>query len=277
MKCEQIKILLSEYIDATIEAEGLKLVDEHIKKCDNCRYEYVSMKNMVDELKNMESISTPPDFVDKVINRIEKRSLIDKLKEVLFFNGHLRIPMELTAFVATAFLVFVILFNFMIDRKPNENDIVIKPNEVKIVDNNEIDPRLRGKGPIHLEFLLGASEGAKPISSNNLTSVSSGKSSAGNLSEYMFGVEEERAGRKEDMIISHIDTIISHVGGKVLSRGHRKGMSYPEYVTMEIPADKYSIFLKRIESFGSFQPPAPVLPEGYLNPVVLRVQFKSTD
>ncbi len=269
MRCEQIESILSDYIDSTIESEEIQSIEDHLDKCDNCRDEYVSMKNMIDELRNLECITAPHDFLYKIKDRLKKQSFFDILKDMLFPPGRFRIPMEVTAVVATACLVFVIAVSFMTDRNPNN---LIKQYGSKTADY-VADNRHEGSDPINLKFSLNAFEKIKPVSSRDLINVSSGSQPADINHETSAGVMENRDERQKDAIISHIDLIMSHVQGKVLSIEHGKGISHPEYITMEIPTGRYMDFIGRIESLGSFTHPAPVLYEGYPDPIVLRVQF----
>lgn len=62
MKCNEIRELLSLYIDRMLDEKQLKEVEEHLSTCDACKNEYNEMKEMLDLLGQAEMLPVPDAF-----------------------------------------------------------------------------------------------------------------------------------------------------------------------------------------------------------------------
>jgi len=78
MKCNEIRELLSLYIDQMLDESQIKEVEEHLSACDACRNEYNELKEMVDLLGHAEMIPVPAafDFRLKKALKEEKQSML---------------------------------------------------------------------------------------------------------------------------------------------------------------------------------------------------------
>ncbi len=79
MKCNEIKELLSLYIDRMLDESQLKEIEEHLSVCDGCRKEYIEMKEMLDLLGQAEMIPVPDAFCFRLRKALkeEKQNMID--------------------------------------------------------------------------------------------------------------------------------------------------------------------------------------------------------
>jgi hypothetical protein len=59
MKCNEIRELLSLYIDRMLDENQLKEVEEHLSTCDACKNEYNEMKDMIHLLGQAEMLPVP--------------------------------------------------------------------------------------------------------------------------------------------------------------------------------------------------------------------------
>ncbi|MFC1884122.1 zf-HC2 domain-containing protein [Thermodesulfobacteriota bacterium] len=109
MKCSEIKDNLSSYIDGVLNAEDTASVEDHIKGCENCREELSALRSLVEELNSLDSVKPPPDFLEKLNERIEAESGFSKLMSTLFLPFRIKIPLELATAAITAVLVVFIL------------------------------------------------------------------------------------------------------------------------------------------------------------------------
>jgi hypothetical protein len=122
MECSQIKDLLSEYMDRVLDKETADLVEKHLETCEDCREELASLRAISEELNSLESVEAPADFLNKVHERIEQRSLVSRVFRSIFVPTRPKIPFQLATAAAMAVLVFS-LFNVM----QSENQIVGVP------------------------------------------------------------------------------------------------------------------------------------------------------
>lgn len=79
MKCNDIKELLSLYIDRLLDESQAKEVEDHLSSCDSCRKEYNEMKEIIDLLGQTEMIPVPDAFglrLKKALKE-EKQNMIE--------------------------------------------------------------------------------------------------------------------------------------------------------------------------------------------------------
>jgi hypothetical protein len=289
MECNGVKKLLSEYIDNTPDERTRTLIEGHLKECKDCNYEYISMKTMVEELRSMGSLEAPKDFLEKVHERIDSFSPIERVRSSFFFLSLIKVPMELIALAATAVLIFIV-FNIV---QP-ENQVIVKPSATDST-GSAIKPETGSKetsegtalttrvfketGPIQLALLLGAEQKTKPLSSGNVRLIVSGKGTEMPVDtpELGFSTEQDQKIDQEGngYPLSDIIETISLSEGRLISKEYKNGTDEPEYITLEIPGIKYHPFLEKIKEIGTLQASVPDLPEEYQGPVLLRIQIIS--
>jgi len=110
MECAEIKDLLSEYIDGTLDVQTKALIDEHLLACPKCNEELASLKALIRELGSVESFKAPDDFLEKLHERLEPRFSFRKIIRILFVPGRIKIPLEFATATAMAVLIFSILY-----------------------------------------------------------------------------------------------------------------------------------------------------------------------
>ena len=83
MKCKQVEILIPEYIDNNIDSTKVKLVEQHIKECNQCNYLYKSLKSSLDLLQAKKDIEEQPFYYTRLVQKIENKQLKN---DSLFLN-----------------------------------------------------------------------------------------------------------------------------------------------------------------------------------------------
>lgn len=73
-KCNEIEERLSEFLDDVIEESEKAEFQEHIDKCEACANEYIKLNALVRELNTLPDEPLPPDFKEKLHNRLVKES-----------------------------------------------------------------------------------------------------------------------------------------------------------------------------------------------------------
>ena len=66
MKCENIKELMSMYIDNEINEVDKAKFEKHIAQCPQCKEEYEILKNLVLECSEIDEVELPQDFIEEL-------------------------------------------------------------------------------------------------------------------------------------------------------------------------------------------------------------------
>ena len=109
MECAEVKELLSDYMDDTLDLKTKVLVQEHVLACRGCKEVLASLRSLAGELGSLEPVKAPDDFLDRLHERIEKRSPFAEFMRKLFVPMQIKIPMQFAAVTAAALLVFAVV------------------------------------------------------------------------------------------------------------------------------------------------------------------------
>ena len=72
MNCKKIKKLLQLYLDNALTFGEKQMVEEHLKECPACRAELKSFSSIVQMVKSLPEVSTPPDFTENLMSKISQ-------------------------------------------------------------------------------------------------------------------------------------------------------------------------------------------------------------
>jgi len=72
MNCKKIKKLLQLYLDDALTFGEKQMVEEHLKECPACRAELKSFSSIVQMVKSLPEVSTPPDFTENLMSKISQ-------------------------------------------------------------------------------------------------------------------------------------------------------------------------------------------------------------
>jgi putative zinc finger protein len=109
MNCAGCKELFSEYIDGVLDSDTKAQLEEHVLQCTVCRRILEDLKTLVGELRAVEPVKAPADFLDRLHERIEPRFSFGKVIKTLFIPMRIKIPVQLVTAMATVVLVFSII------------------------------------------------------------------------------------------------------------------------------------------------------------------------
>ncbi|MDD5066250.1 MAG: zf-HC2 domain-containing protein, partial [bacterium] len=107
MKCSIIHKLLPDYLTHEVNGDQERSVKEHLASCEKCREELAFLKKYFQTLSSLEKKDAPPDFLEKLHDRLEKSHPFKELLAKLFIPFPLKVPLELAG--VTAVIVFIIL------------------------------------------------------------------------------------------------------------------------------------------------------------------------
>jgi anti-sigma factor RsiW len=74
MKCAELEMLLSAYIDGEVTPEEHQMVERHLSRCAACRNTMAQFAAIHTLYQNLEVKAAPPDFRQQVTQRLEGRS-----------------------------------------------------------------------------------------------------------------------------------------------------------------------------------------------------------
>ncbi|MEN6325719.1 MAG: zf-HC2 domain-containing protein [Syntrophomonas sp.] len=70
MKCEQVKNLLSPYVDEMVDQKDKALIDAHIAACPKCRQQIEDYRHMANMMRRMEPPTLPDNFTAELSRRV---------------------------------------------------------------------------------------------------------------------------------------------------------------------------------------------------------------
>ena len=85
MNCMDVREMLSLYMDNELNEEETIIVANHLKNCEACQSEYNELKQLHDMLQNLEEISIPKEFDERlksaICSEIEKQKIDNTIEE----------------------------------------------------------------------------------------------------------------------------------------------------------------------------------------------------
>jgi predicted anti-sigma-YlaC factor YlaD len=71
MKCENARLLMSEFLDARLDANGVGRLREHMAGCPDCRARWYALQRVSSVFQSAEVALPRPDFTARVMQRIQ--------------------------------------------------------------------------------------------------------------------------------------------------------------------------------------------------------------
>jgi len=71
MNCEQVKVLLSAYLDGELSGRLTRLVEKHLDECPECNLELAKLEKTVELLAGLPADTASPGFHQRVKERLE--------------------------------------------------------------------------------------------------------------------------------------------------------------------------------------------------------------
>jgi hypothetical protein len=109
MKCSEVEMHLSEYIDDEISPSARSLMKMHLAGCRQCREKLESLKSMTDQLGQIPRAAAPPDFINRLNERLDKETPVKKLRNLFLVPLKIKLPLELATAAALGILIFFIV------------------------------------------------------------------------------------------------------------------------------------------------------------------------
>ncbi len=136
MNCGEIKGLLSEYVDETLDTKTKELVEKHLSTCQDCQQEVASLRMLINDLGSMESVTPPKDFLDQLHKRMRQCFWLSKTLRALFLPVQVKLPMKLAGAAVMALLVFAV---FQVQQDEYGSKIAPLSREVQVAEKEDMD------------------------------------------------------------------------------------------------------------------------------------------
>jgi len=85
MKCEEIKEILSSYVDGEARSDERLLVEEHLAACAGCRGLARRMRIVAAGIEKTEGV-VPPDFRETLFARMEREGLLPRRRSLFAYS-----------------------------------------------------------------------------------------------------------------------------------------------------------------------------------------------
>ena len=259
MECNEIKSLLSEYLDKTLQNDLSMDVKEHLLSCKNCSNEFFLMKSITEELADLERFKAPNYLLNRVNQAVTSPSLLSRILDFIPGSGGFKVPMEFVTLATTVVLVFLIFTNIHFDN--NENTMIARPGSHENAIND------KPNGPVRLDFI--------PATSSEYAIPDARVPSSDNTdpSDLFDMIEKDMPVLHQDNLISDLQEMILLAEGDIISREYSQNSRNINAITVKIPLNSYNSFIKNLKKIGEFISPPPSLSHQSPDPVILHIRL----
>ena len=315
MECAKVKDLLSEYIDDALDTHTKANIDEHLLACPLCKEEFLSMKELVKELRSIEPLKASDDFLEKLHKRLEPHFSFRKILRVLFVPGRIKIPLEFATAMAMAVLIFSIIYiqqpQKMIPEAPERSTHdritektstdTVKPTVKEeayiskpVVEKPKAQPPAEEREVIELALLVekeGSGKGyapgeaerprmtrpAAPKAEMKTDTLKKEKQIAGLATEERPVTEEEPPSPLSRLrdTLTNVKELIKLAEGRTLAVEYEPQTNRPQSILAEIPAKNYISFCDQIKGFAILQNTPPTISESDQRTIQILIRFIS--
>lgn len=142
MNCQEIRSLLSRYLEDELDPDVKNLVEQHLGSCRDCARELDVLRKMISSLGKLEKVEPPFDFLESIHERLERPSKARLILRRMFYPPHIKLPIEAVVVAATILLV-VRIVSFI---SPGKVMVAMKPapegekNRLKVAMKEERMP-----------------------------------------------------------------------------------------------------------------------------------------
>jgi len=289
VKCSEVSLLLSEYVDDVLAPTTRKLVDEHMASCESCAAELRSLRVCLRAMAGMEKIGAPSDFLAAVHERLEQASVFKRFTRWLFYPLRIKLPMELAGIALATLLV---IFAYQAPKPKEVNNLqaisggvgqVVVPADKKEATMDKAEANRPALAPKRIELALLLSPRQMPEHEAKPPSLSAAASPGKKLEADRRKAREQISGQpappmegipsaptnaaKKDESLTPLDLYqadhlikesLASLGGTVVSGESRTEMKEHETIVVRIPARNYFLFLERLRRAGQLKEPSEI-------------------
>jgi hypothetical protein len=94
MNHNDIRHMLSEYIDGAITAEDRAAIEEHLATCEKCREALKELRQTVAHIRSVEELDPPSWMKQKIMTKVRAEAEKKSWFQRFFFPLHIKLPLE---------------------------------------------------------------------------------------------------------------------------------------------------------------------------------------
>jgi len=143
MTCAEVQLLLSEYIEKSLDAVRMKAVEAHLLSCSGCRGETEDLTDCIQQISELPLLDPPIGFTQRVMAHVREIETRPSLWRRVFLPFRVGVPIQATAVVLVAVLA-----------------IFLYPKESQIRDTDTSQPIPSISPP---QLFSDKGSGAKPV------------------------------------------------------------------------------------------------------------------
>jgi hypothetical protein len=130
MKHDDIRHMLSEYIDGAVTRKEKTAIEKHLKSCTECRNALAELKKTIEHIKKVEEVDSPAWMTQKIMAKVraeaeQKWSLFHRI----FYPLAIKLPIQAVAVLFLAVTAFYIYQSMNPMEKYAEAPGVIEPKK----------------------------------------------------------------------------------------------------------------------------------------------------
>ncbi len=126
MNCDEIRGLLSLYIDNNLDQEQMIEIEKHLLLCDACKKEYDEIVLVINAMKNTPEVEIPTQFDAKL--REELKSVARNSRKKAKQNKWIRYSSIAALFIVGIFSIA--MYNNSNEPNPTNFDVIEQPQEM---------------------------------------------------------------------------------------------------------------------------------------------------
>jgi len=104
MTCAEVQLLLSEYIEKSLDAVRMKAVEAHLLSCSGCRGETEDLTDCIQQVAEFPLLDPPIGFTQRVMAHVREIETRPSLWQRVFLPFRVGVPIQATAVVLVAVL-----------------------------------------------------------------------------------------------------------------------------------------------------------------------------
>ena len=104
MTCAEVQLLLSEYIEKSLDTIRLKAVESHLLACPGCRAETEGLMDCIRQISDLPLLDPPIGFTQRVMAHVREIETKPTVWWRLFSSFRIGVPIQATAVVLVAVL-----------------------------------------------------------------------------------------------------------------------------------------------------------------------------
>jgi hypothetical protein len=104
MNCQEAQARISEYLDSSLGATQLAIVQSHLASCPSCQEEAALLKETIEQVAALPSMDPPLGFNQRIMARVRDVEMQRGYWERMFWAFRRAVPIHATALVAVGIL-----------------------------------------------------------------------------------------------------------------------------------------------------------------------------